>query len=77
MHTITRRTALAASVTLPLLPVASYATPAVEAGSDKDGGLAELLSNLERLPPDLGKACMAFIRTLADEQRKRISGVAS
>ena len=26
--TITRRTALAASVTLPLLPVASYATPA-------------------------------------------------
>jgi len=28
MTTITRRTALAASVTLPLLPVASYATPA-------------------------------------------------
>ena len=28
MSTITRRTALAASVTLPLLPVASYATPA-------------------------------------------------
>ncbi len=28
MKTITRRTALAASVTLPLLPVASYATPA-------------------------------------------------
>ncbi len=27
MHTITRRTALAASVSLPLLPVASYATP--------------------------------------------------
>jgi|GEM_PF-4598372 len=34
MHTITRRTALAASVSLPLLPVASYATlgdPAVKA----------------------------------------------
>ncbi len=28
MKTITRRTAIAASVTLPLLPVASYATPA-------------------------------------------------
>ena len=28
MKTITRRAALAASVTLPLLPVASYATPA-------------------------------------------------
>ncbi len=28
MNTITRRIALAASVTLPLLPVASYATPA-------------------------------------------------
>ena len=28
MNTITRRTALAASVTLPLLPVASYAAPA-------------------------------------------------
>ncbi len=28
MKTITRRTALAASVSLPLLPVASYATPA-------------------------------------------------
>ena len=28
MNTITRRTALAASVTLPLLPVSAYATPA-------------------------------------------------
>ncbi len=28
MHTITRRTALAAPVTVPLLPVASYAQPA-------------------------------------------------
>ena len=28
MKTITRRTALAASVTLPLLPVSAYATPA-------------------------------------------------
>jgi len=28
MNTITRRTALAASVTLPLLPVTAYATPA-------------------------------------------------
>ncbi len=28
MKTITRRTAIAASVSLPLLPVASYATPA-------------------------------------------------
>ncbi len=27
MHTITRRTALAASVTLPLLPVSAFATP--------------------------------------------------
>ena len=32
MKTITRRTALAASVSLPLLPVASYATPADPAG---------------------------------------------
>ena len=28
MKTLTRRTALAASVTLPLLPVSAYATPA-------------------------------------------------
>ena len=77
MKTITRRAAIAASVTLPLLPVSAFASPTVEAGSDKNGGLAELLYNLERLPPDLRKACIAFIHTLADEQQNRKAGVAS
>ncbi len=77
MKTITRRTAIAASVTLPLLSVVSYAAPAVEAGSDKGAGLPELLHNLERLPPNIRKACIAFIHTLAEEQRKLMAGVSS
>jgi len=74
LNTITRRTALAASVSLPLLPVASYALPAdpaVEAEADEGSGLDGLLADYERLPPDIQEIAAALVHGLAEYERKR------
>ena len=80
MKTLTRRTALAVPVTLPLLPVSAYAGPYRTSKSDlpaeDDGDFLELVENLEKLPPNLQEAVKTLVRSLAEERRKR-RGVAS
>ena len=63
--TITRRTALAAPITLPLLPVSAYATPA-EDGPD----LLAMLDDLAALPPEPRELSIRIIRLLAEKYRK-------
>ncbi len=66
MKTITRRTALAAPVSLPLLPVSAFATPAEE-GPD----LLAMLDDLAALPPEPRELSIRIIRMLAEKQRER------
>ena len=74
--TITRRTALAVPVTLPLLPVSAYAGAAVVANSEEDGGFQEILANLEKMHPKDRQLIIDLTRTLAEIHRKRRAGAA-
>ena len=73
MTTITRRTALAVPITLPLLPVSAYAAPAESSLTP----LGELLENLEKLPPDSRDLVIRIAHMLAENNRKRMAGMAS
>ncbi len=70
---ITRRTALAMPVTLPLLPVSAYAAPAESSATL----LGELLDNLEKLSPDSRELVFRIAHMLAENNRKRMAEVAS
>ena len=87
MNTITRRTALAASVTLPLLPVSAYATPAdpaVEAYEEWRAAYGAFEGSMDR--PDWPDDCpivrgahdreMAARRILSDAVATTPAGIA-
>ncbi len=65
MKTTTRRKVLAASATLPLLPVSAFAVPA-EYGPD----LLAMLDDLAALPPEPRELSIRIIRLLAEKYRK-------
>ena len=66
MKTITRRTALAVPVTLPLLPVSAYAKPADPLTAKIDNAISDFRRHFENLPPEHRRALAFKMRAAAD-----------
>jgi hypothetical protein len=71
---ITRRTALAVPLTLPLLPVSALAIPADPIAAKVDNAISDFRRHFEKLPPEHRRTLAFVMRAAADTCHAYVTG---